>query len=180
MSERRRQYYTDQKLQGYLLVVLISVQLVLVSVLLYFLHGDINALIEENIYRVHSKEASSWPDIFRLLAITMSMFLLINIFLLYLAHTAWSRYIKGTISQFSSILDRIVNRDFKDPPLSLESGHQMMQLAQQWWSKEQLRRRDMDTLLQQLSEYKNKNIQQNELMQMQKVLQDYRQLLISN
>lgn len=179
MSERRRQYYTDQKLQGYLLVALVSVQLGLVTVLLYFLHGDINTLIEQHIYRIHSKEASSWPEIFRLLAITMSTFLILNIFLLFLAHTFWSRYLKGTISEFSLVLDRIVSRNFSGASLSVKSGHIMMQLAQQWFSKEQLRRREIDDLLGQLSGFKNKDIQQDNQEKLQKILQDYRKLLNS-
>lgn len=177
MSERRRQYYTDQKLQGNLLGVLIVVQVLLVSVLLFFLYGDINTLIEQHIYRIHSKGAESWPEIFRLLAITMSAFLVINIFLLYLAHTVWGRYIKGIISQFSTLLDHIVQRDFSEAAPTGNNAHQTMQLAQQWFNKERQRNNEINILLERLSGYKNKDLDDGDREQVIKTLRDYRQLL---
>ena len=179
MSERRRQYFIDQKVQGNLLAVLVIVQLGLVSVLLLILYGDINTLIEEHIYRIHSKGVNSWLEILRLLAITMTTFLALNIFLLYVAHTAWSRYIKKIISQFSLVLDHIMKREFSDSMLPVKSGHPMMQLVQQWYTEEKQRRLEIDGLLDELTGYMNTDFTQNDRMELQKTLENYRQLLNS-
>ena len=53
MSERRRQYYTDQKIQGYLLAALIVLEILLVTGMLYFLYSEINAVIEQHLFRIH-------------------------------------------------------------------------------------------------------------------------------
>lgn len=177
MAERRRQYYTDQKIQGYLLVALIAIEVGLVCMLLVFLYTDINSLIEQQIYRIHGNESGTWPQIFKLVVSSMSVFLVINIVLLYFAHKVWSRYIKVNISEFSSVLDRIIQRDFTSTPVATTGRHKMMKLARQWFNKEQQRGVEINTLLELLSGYEDAQLTEEIRDQVKKAVQDYRQLV---
>lgn len=177
MAERRRQYYTDQKIQGYLLAGLIVIEVSLVIVLMYFLYGDVNELIEQNIYQIHTRGSDSWGQIFSLVTIAIVSFLAINVVLMFLAHRVWSRYIQSTISQFSLVLDRILGFEF-DAPLHLGDGnHQMMQLVQKWFDKEKKRHDKVDRLLERLSRFEGSSLNENEQQQLKKTLQEYRKTL---
>jgi hypothetical protein len=177
MAERRRQYFTDQKLQGYLLAALIAIEVMLVGVLLLVLYADVNAIIEQQIYRIHGIEDDSWPQIFRLVAVSMSLFLVVNIVILYLAHSVWSRYIKATIIEFSSVLDQIIQHDFQTPLSSVSVSHQMMEMVRQWFKKEQRRNTEIDEMLEQLSGCEDRELNANERERLKAILQRYRQVL---
>ena len=74
MHEQRKHYYNDQKLQGYLITALITIELLLVIVLLAYLLVEFNRVIDARMYRIHSSHSASWPEFVTLLARAMGAF----------------------------------------------------------------------------------------------------------
>ena len=177
MAERRRQYYTDQKIQGYLLAVLVGLQLLLVSLMLFYLYAQINTIIDENLYRVHPRDDGAWPDLFRALITVMLVFVAVNIPLLYLAHGYWSRYIRKTVGYFSTVLDKMLVLDFSGLAHSLKRRHPLAALVELWFEKEKARSHRIQRLLDELASYQQDAASEEDLEQVQKRLQEYRRLL---
>ena len=180
MTERRKQYYTDQILQGYLLVALIALEFVIVFILIFYLNSEINSIIEDHLYRVHQVDKSAWPAIFTLLGVTMGCFVVVNILVLVLAHIIWGRYVKQTLALFSSILDKIINLDFSDTYSSRQHQHRIVDLIEQWFDKEQKRNRDITIQFECLAGYEGKPIGQDEIDNLEQILETYRSLLTDN
>ena len=177
MAERRRQYYTDQSVQGYLLAGVIVVEFVLVCVTLWLMHAEISDIMQAHLFRVHSQQNGAWPELFSVLVAVMGSFLLINSILLYLAHNLWSRYIRKTVRHFSTLLDKLHQLDFSSLPLTLKRQHPTAGLMELWYEKEKARNLRIDSLLNKLSRYQGKALQAEERDAILKTLQEYRRLL---
>jgi hypothetical protein len=180
MIEQRKRFYTDQKIQGYLLVGLITLELVLVCLLVFYLYSEINNIIEDHLYRAHRIYKTTWPAIFTLLAVTMSYFVVINILVLYLAHVIWGRYVKQTITVFSSVLDKIIDLDFSDSWSSKQGQHRIVDLIGRWFDKEKKRNWDISSHIERLSRYEGKEIGQDDIEYLKQILDAYRNLLTDN
>jgi len=179
MSERRKQFYTDRKIQGHLLVGLILLELVMVGMLLYFLYDGINQIIEQQLYQIHHKESdSSWIAIFKLIAWMMEGFLVVNLIALYVAHVVWARYVKKTVSDFSLLLYKLSMRDFSAREMGTQNRHSIVDLMEQWILKEKNRNQQISLIIEQLSGFEGRELQPGEIQQLQQQLQRYRQLLI--
>lgn len=177
MTEQRRQFYNDQKLQGYLLVGLIILEFALVLLMLLYFFMELNNIIDAHLYRLHDTQTASWPEILSLLALTMAGFLIVNIAALYVAHLIWGRYVRQTINLFSAGLDKIIARDFSDNPPTHSSHHHIIALLETWFSKEQRRNRQIRVQVERLDSYAGKPITASDQLEIQKILQDYQRLL---
>jgi hypothetical protein len=180
MIEQRKHFYTDRKLQGYLLVGLITLEFVLVCLLVFYLYSEINNIIEDHLYRAHRIYKTTWPEIFTLLSMTMSGFVVINILVLYLAHVIWGRYVKQTITLFSSVLDRMIDLDFSGSWPSKQGQHRIVDLMEQWFDKEKKRNEDISTHIERLSRYEGQEIGQDDIENLKQILHAYRCLLTDN
>lgn len=177
MAERRRQYYTDQSVQGYLLIGVITVEFLLVCVTLWFMHAEISDIIISHLFRIHPVPSGAWPELFTVLATAMASFLLLNTLLLFLAHTLWSRYIKKTVQHFSMLLDKLRKREFTALPVTLKRQHPTAGLMELWYEKEKARDLRIQTLLSKLTHYQQKTPQVEDRDEILKTLQEYRRLL---
>jgi len=177
MNERRKQFYTDQRIQGYLLAALIALEFVLIGILIFYFYSEINSIIEDRLYRVHRVDNSTWPEIFTLLAVSMGCFVVVNILVLILAHIIWGRYVRQTLALFSSTLDKIIDLDFSGSSSSIQHRHSIVDLIEQWFDKEQKRNRDITTHNECLSKYEGKPIGQDEIKDLEQILKTYRSLL---
>lgn len=177
MAERRRQYYTDQSVQGYLLIGVTAVEFLLVCVTLWLMHAEISDIISSHLFRVHPMPSGAWPELFTVLATAMVSFLLLNSLLLYLAHSFWSRYIKKTVQHFSILLDNLRKLEFAALPVTLKRQHPTAGLMELWYEKEKARNLRLQSLLSKLSEYQKKTVQTEDRDEILKTLQEYRRLL---
>ena len=177
MSERRKQYFTDQLVQGNLLVGLIAVEFLLVCLMLWLMHAEISDIIDTHLFRVHTQQAGAWPELFGVLATVMGSFLLINILVLYLAHDLWSRYIRKTVQHFSTVLNKLTKLEFSGLDITLKRQHPTAGLMELWYEKEKARNLRIESLLNKLSRYQNRKLQAVEREEILKTLQEYRRLL---
>ena len=177
MREQRKHFYNDHGLQGYLLAGLILLEITLVLLLLFYLFSELNQIIESHLYRIHNTRSASWPEILSLLATAMAGFLIVNIVALYLAHLIWGRYVRNTISLFSSGLDRIILRDFSGLPPSAPGQHRIIDLLEDWYSRERQRCQSIELQLEQLANFAGKPLTGQDREELQRILDDYRRLL---
>lgn len=177
MQEQRKQFYTDQKIQGYFLAALIIIELVLASMLMIYLYVEVNNIIEGHLYQMHGVESASWTDIFSLLGKAIGGFIIVNLLVLYLSHLLWERYVSKTLSLFSAGTDKMIDRDFTDSPELKQSNHELIDLMSQWLQKEKQRNERISVLLNRLSEYKDQPIEKSDRQALQQTLGEYRQLL---
>ena len=177
MSDRRRRYYTDLKVQGYLLVGLIAVEVVLVSAVLYVLYNDINAVIEAHLFRIHAPEQGAWPELFRVLGVVLGLFLGLNLLLMLLIHLWWGRYIKKTVRQFSVVLERLLNFDFATSGDEIRKQHPAAELIELWYEKEKARNLRIAQLLQRLEALDDAAWTHAGDADVQKILTEYQRLL---
>ena len=177
MNEQRKHFYTDHRLQGYLLFGLIVMEFALVLFLVFHLYSGITGIIENRMYRIHSADEAAWPEIFNLLVVTMGYFLAANIAALYVAHVIWGRYVKSTMFLFSTILSKIDNQEFSELKLPKQCRHQVIDLMQQWFNKEKKRRIAIASSIEALSRFEGKINESGDKEQILKVLAKYRQNL---
>lgn len=180
MSERRRQYYTDNKVQGYLLAALIIMELVLVIGLLFMLYNGVNQIIEDQLYVIHQKDGEEpWMQVVELFVVMMTGFVLVNLLALYVAHVIWGRYVKQTVVQFSTMLDKLVELDFSEVTKERLYQHHLIDLMQQWLLSERARNRAISKRIRRLERFQNMDIQSPEdVEKVKRILDKYRLNLI--
>ncbi len=179
MYERRQQYYTDQVLQGYLLIGLVVVQLVLVLAMLLVLYWQLNQTIENHFYRIHTTSSDAWPELFQLMGWVFAVFLLVDLVVLAVAHGVWGRYLNSIVRYFSRVLDRIIALDFTEGAEAAGQRHRVAVLVEQWFAKEQARYQRIRILLARLPELDARELAPEELETVQTNLAEYRRLLHS-
>lgn len=177
MAERRRQYYTDQILQGYFLVGLILLEILLVILLVYYLHIEVDQILEDQMYQIHKTDQNSFPEIFRLILVALASFVAANIVALYVAHIIWGRYIKNTITIFSLELDKISALDFTPVNSSRKTHHHMIGLMDDWMLKEKNRISEINVVLKKLEQFGSKENKATQSDNIIELLDEYRSLL---
>ena len=175
--ERRKQFYTDQTIQGYLLAGFIAIELLLVGLMMWLMYAEVSDIIDDHLFRVHPAQHGAWPELFSVLAMVLGSFLIINLLVLYLAHHTWSRYVNKTVSHFSSLLDRLSERDFDGPDVKAERPHPVAGLMEVWYQKEKARNQGIVALLEQLSEFEQSDLPANDRQAIRGIVSEYRQLL---
>lgn len=155
MRERRRQYYTDRKIQGYLLAVIIALEVALVVGLLLVLHSEISQVIESHLYRIHQPQEGAWPEIFQLLGQILIIFCVVNMAMFLMIHFWWGHFIKRIVVHFSETLNKIVNQDFHAPGAGARPLHRVSVLVDTWFEKEQQRHQQVLRLLHSIEQTAN-------------------------
>ena len=158
-------------------VGLVVLEITLACLLMVFLYNEVNNIIDKHLYRMHSIESTSWSEIFTLLTVSMSGFVVINMLVLYLAHLVWERYVRQTIFLFSTGLDKILALDFSDQPASMQGHHRLLDLMGRWLKKEQKRNQEISVLVKHLSDYEGKGIEKSDRDTVNQTLDEYRRLL---
>ena len=178
MIEQRRHFYNDQKIQGYFLVGLVLLEVIIACLLMVFLYIEVNSIIDKHLYQMHSIESTSWSEIFTLLTVSISGFVVINMLVLYLAHLVWERYVRQTIFLFSNGLDKILALDFSDQPVTIQGHHRLLDLMTRWLKKEHNRNQEISVLTKRLLAYEGKAIDKTDYETLNQALDEYRRLLM--
>lgn len=177
MFEQRKHFYSDQKIQGYFLVGLVILEITLAGLLMVFFYYQVNNIIDKHLYQMHSIESTSWSEIFTLLTVSMSGFVVINMLVLYLAHLVWERYVRQTVFLFSSGLDKILALDFSDRSVMTQGHHHLLDLMTRWLKKEHNRNQKIAILAKRLLAYEDKAIDKTDYETLNQALDEYRRLL---
>lgn len=136
---RRRIRYIDRALQKRLLTGFILLEVLLVVAGLVYLHGSLEAVLEENLYRIHLADAE---PIFSLLlretALVLGGMLLANLAVLGGANWLWARYVDSILQPFAGLLERTAGLDLAED-VGIAPRHRVLVLALAWRAAERTR-----------------------------------------
>lgn len=151
-SRVRRRRFIDPALQGGLILALVLLQAILLAGILYWLHGDLETLLEARLYRIHQ---SGNPPLAEVLlargAPALALLLVANMALMVLAELLWVRRLHrlaGALAQFTA---RSGELDFTPDTLP-GKPHAVHQRAMAWRRWEAIRLAKFRTLARQLAQ----------------------------
>lgn len=147
----RKIRYIDERIQFWLLAALVVMEIVLVASSLTILHYRLDAVIEENLYRVH---LSAQPPMIHLLVTAtlhvLGWTLFWNVVALLLADWIWTRHVRAITTPFYALMKRMAALRF-----DLEDGmsdlHRVAILAKSWYFTEKFRLSELRNTLRELA-----------------------------
>lgn len=144
---RRRRRFVDKKIQGRLLWGLIIIESLLFTAGMVFIYADLQAALQDNIYRVHQSWNSGRPLLLQALLSILPWIIGANVALIAMVDYRWKQRVHRIILPLQYILKRIKDLDlrtFHDVP----SDHEVLQQAKLWLDAE----RERNTHLQEMSQ----------------------------
>lgn len=138
VSERRNRRFVDNSIQGYYLVGLVLLELILFLAALWFVYQFLVDNIEAQLYRFHLAQGFSfadlWPQIFEIFLLVV----VVNLVATALMTLVWHFQVRAIILPLKGILGEVNRLDFCDAP-SENPGHDLLQKAQIWKRNERKR-----------------------------------------
>lgn len=146
---KRRTIYVDDSVQRWLLVALVTLEIMLVTGALWFLYLQLISTVEANLYRAHSVGK---PDIYPLLKVALiglGVLLAINIAVLWIADRLWARHLASILQPFMALMNKVEALDFSadTPPAK---PHEAVNLARAWRDTERQRLLNLRAAINQL------------------------------
>ncbi len=131
-NHMRKRRYIDRGLQGRLIVALLVLEGLLLLATLYWLHGSMAALIEDQLFRVHQTDPRPlFQPLLEQAALGVGVMLAVNVALLLLAESYWTGRIKGLLAALRPLLTRSEALDFAGGN-GADSPHATVELARSW------------------------------------------------
>ncbi|MDO8413619.1 MAG: hypothetical protein Q7S51_07520 [Gallionellaceae bacterium] len=129
---KRRTVYVDGAVQKWLLITLVTLEIMLISAALWMLYIQLNDLLEANLYRSHfSDKPHIYPLLLKNALIGLSGLVVINIVVLWVADRLWSRHVNSILHPVIELLSKVEALDFReDVPVSVV--HRVIGLAHRW------------------------------------------------
>jgi hypothetical protein len=133
---QRRIHYIDFKLQKRLLIALVVMELVVLCIAGAILYYRLNAIVDENLYRVHiADQPSMFFILFTEALQIIGGLVAVNLAALLAADRIWAHYVRGIMDSLRHLLNKSRTLDFSpddEDPLQ----HPVIELALAWRGKE--------------------------------------------
>lgn len=146
---KRRTIYVDDSVQKWLLVALVTLEIMLITSALWLLYLQLISTVEANLYRAH---AVGKPDIYPLLKaalIGLGGLLAINIIVLWIADRLWARHLASILQPFMALVNKVETLDFSAGSLPAKP-HEVVNLARSWRDTERQRLLNLRAAINQL------------------------------
>jgi hypothetical protein len=131
-NRRRRLRVVDDMLQTWLLVLLVVMESVLVTAAIWFLYRQLDAAVDENLYRVHFTGS---VDMLTLLVReglpVIGVLLLANLGALLVADRIWVCYVNNILGHLGALVSASANLDLRPLPPP-PASHAVLDQAIQW------------------------------------------------
>ncbi len=143
---RRRQHYIDRMLQKRLLIALILLEMLLLCGAGVLLYASLDAIVEENLYRVHfADQPSMFQVLFSEALPIIGGLVAANIVTLFVADRVWAGHVLKIMLNLRSLLLRTKMLDlYADPDVSHK--HHVLDRALAWRSAERARHQALRAL----------------------------------
>lgn len=146
---KRRTIYVDESVQKWLLIALVTLEIMLISGALWLLYLQLISTVEANLYRAH---AVGKPDIYPLLKVALigvGGLFAINLIALWIADRLWARHLASILQPFIALVKKVEVLDFSsEPPAS--KPHEVVDLARTWYATERQRLLNLHAAINQL------------------------------
>jgi hypothetical protein len=133
---RRRIHYVDERIQKWMLVGLVVMEVALAGAAVGVLNWQLTGIIEGNLYRVHLPEAEPLFDqLMQGAQKVLGMFILINVIALLVADAIWRHHVNSVVNEFMALIGKTGELDFSSDPEKAH-GHEVLVLARTWRARE--------------------------------------------
>ncbi len=134
----RRIHYVDVRIQKWLLVALVVLEVILAGAAVAVLDWRLSGVIEENLYRVHLAEAGPLLDQLTLAAVNvLGVFVAVNVIALLAADVIWRYYVSSVVRDLMMLIGKTRELDFS--PDAEANRHEILALAAAWRARERAR-----------------------------------------
>ena len=150
-DEHRRRHYVDRVLQGWLLIGLITLEILLFGIGLYIIYQNMNAAIEMQIFQAHAANESGSTLLLSELMRVLPWILVVNIIAVLITNRVWARYITNIIYSLRQMLVAASKLDFKGVPDQSEYSHEVLEKGAVWMRRERERNQMLKAAIAELS-----------------------------
>lgn len=134
-TNKRHIHYINPAIQNRLIFSLLIIEIILISMAIFWIYIDISLLVEENMFRVHIQKTLTTGSFVTNLLQASLVLLIVNIIIASIIVWYWKNYVKQIISPLSNVADSIKNLDFTfEPDITVE--HDITQIALKWLNRE--------------------------------------------
>ena len=144
----RRRHFVDRNVQGRLITGLILIEVVLFAVAMWFVYHEMQAAIDQELYRVHLVTARSSPVLLHALYQTAPWIILVNLLVLGIIDWVWGRHINLIIGKLRRSARKVAALDLRNPLHDTE--HEVLRQARRWIESEHSRCQQIRQLVQAL------------------------------
>lgn len=134
----RRIHYVDERIQKWLLVALVVIEVILAGAAVALLDWRLSGVVEENLYRVHLAEAEPLLGQLALAAFNvLGVFVAVNAVAVLAADAVWRYHVDSVVTDFMGLIGKTRELDFSPDPEA--TRHEVLALAAAWRSRERAR-----------------------------------------
>lgn len=149
-NHHRHIHYLDNRIQKGLLIALVSMEIMLVVIAMWLLHGTLSDAIEQQMYQVHfTSHRSIFSILFTECVKILGVFLLVNLAALLLAERIWAYWVNGILRNLMTLTEAALHLDFSEKS-HISCNHPVLMQAMAWRYAEFFRiegvRQDIHTL----------------------------------
>lgn len=109
----RHIHYLDHSIQKWLLIALITMEVMIVVIAMWALHGYLNDVIEQEMYHIHfSGHQSVFSHLFNEGIKILGVVLLVNLAAVVLVDRIWAYWVNGILDSLMTLMDASVKLDF--------------------------------------------------------------------
>lgn len=146
----RRIHYLDHSIQKWLLVALITMEVMLVVIAMWVLHQTLNDAIDQELYRVHfANHQSVFGHLLNEGMKILGAVLLVNMVALVLVDRLWAYWVNSILRSLMALMDASLQLDFSEKN-HIPCNHAVLVHAVAWRYAECIRieglRHDIHTL----------------------------------
>lgn len=150
-EQLRRRHYVDQALQGWFLVGLVTLEIVLFSVGLFIIYQHMNEAIELQIFQAHATHESGSSLLLNALMGVLPWILVANVIAVLITSRIWSRYLEKVIGSLRQMLATGAKLDFRDISGQMTGSHEVLDIGTAWMARERERNRIIKAAIAELS-----------------------------
>ena len=148
---RRRQHLIDKKVQGQFLTALVIIEVLIFALGMMMVYQDMQAVMEDNLYRVHQHVQGGRPLLLKQLLLTVPWIIGVNIVLLIIADRIWQRNVQVIVAELQAVLEKVRKLDLRGYHVHGDQ-HEVLQQAEHWFGVERERYHQLHTGVHQLPE----------------------------
>lgn len=137
---KRKIHYVDHAIQKWLLVALVTLELLLVGAAVWVLYQQLSAVVEQNLYRIHYSDGQRiFPVLLENSLYVLGGLIAANLAALLVADRIWAHYVNGILRSFKGLMTRTEGLDFLDDGTDITRQHEVIELALAWREAEHAR-----------------------------------------
>lgn len=171
-NNRRKIKYLDKDTQGHLMILLITLEIVMVTIAMCYLYFSFNSIFEESLYQIHkSSEEPFYQRLLIEMAWVVATMSLVNFIALFVANYIWIRHINKIINYLRATMRCAKNLTLQFPSNDNVPEHDLTEQLNFWQENEIIRAKKIEQIVKQMPNNINEVNQQtlearvNELQQ---------------